>query len=132
MQFHFLDLSKEYNKVAQKTTLTQVRKGKFVQLRNKNCEYIIFSPVELTKYHANIVERFCRLHANIPVEFNASGDSCKILDSAWKIVGGGAWKISESNLVLYGKSMAYGSFERHKLLSENLKQKTGVARVIIK
>ena len=41
------------------TPVPAVVAGKFVQIRNGDTLYLVFSPKELTKYHANIVERFC-------------------------------------------------------------------------
>ena len=54
-----IDYTSRYYPSLAGTSVPAVVSGKFVQVRNGNTLYLILSPKELTKYHANIVERFC-------------------------------------------------------------------------
>ena len=59
MALVFIDYTPLYFTAIAKTPVPPAVGGKFVQLRNGNTEYLVFSPREFTKYHAGIVERFC-------------------------------------------------------------------------
>jgi len=54
-----IDYSEIYYSSVAKTAMPDKLTGKFVQIRNDNTEYLIFSPKEFTPYHANLVEQFC-------------------------------------------------------------------------
>ena len=86
--------------------------GKFVQIRNGNTLYIILSPREFTKYHANIIERFC-MDKRIEGHYDARREKFTIDDQAWQIVGGGKFERDSNKkaIKLYDNSMAYGKFE---------------------
>jgi hypothetical protein len=107
-----------------KAAVTSKQNGKFVQLRHKDTEYLVFSPRELASYHADIVERFCR-EKEIPGVYDASGKRFVINDPAWVIVGGGKFEIdkTEKYILMYNNSMAYGRFE-----SKGLKDKIGTIK----
>lgn len=96
--------------------------GKFVQIRHNDTEYILFSPTELIKYHADIVERFC-LERKISGHYNKDKKSFDIDDPAWFIVGGGKfdWDKKGKIIRLYDDSMAYGKFDE-KGLKERIKK----------
>ncbi len=85
--------------------------GKFVQIRHSRTEYFIFSPREFTKYHANIVERFCSEN-NIAGIFDNVHKRFDILESDWITVGGGKFEVDRKRkkVHLYDDSMAYGKF----------------------
>lgn len=93
--------------------------GKFVQIRNNNTEYLIFSPKEFTPYHANLVERFCS-ETGLNGSYNNEGKRFDIHDPAWFILGGGKFEIDKTGkyIRLYDNSMAYGRFD-----SKGLKEK---------
>jgi hypothetical protein len=55
----FIDYSKLYYTEVARTAVPPVINGKFVQIRTESTLYLVLSPTEFTKYHANIVERFC-------------------------------------------------------------------------
>jgi hypothetical protein len=97
--------------------------GKFVQIRHGDTEYILFSPRELARFHADIVERFCS-ERKIEGHYNIGRKSFDIDDPAWVVVGGGKfeWDRKEKLIYLYDDSMAYGKFD-----AEGLKEriKTG-------
>jgi hypothetical protein len=91
--------------------------GKFIQIGNGNMLYLVLSPKELTKYHANIVERFC-MDKGIEGSYDTKREKFSILDQAWLIVGGGKFERdgNKKAIKLYDNSMAYGKFK-----AENLK-----------
>lgn len=86
--------------------------GKFVQIRQGSTLYLVLSPREFTKYHANIVERFC-MDKGIEGRYDAKREKFIILDQAWVIVGGGKFERDENKkaIKLYDNSMAYGKFD---------------------
>ncbi len=59
MTLVFIDYTPLYFTAIARTPVPPVMGGKFVQIRNDETEYLVFSPQEFTKYHAGIVERFC-------------------------------------------------------------------------
>lgn len=95
--------------------------GKFVQIRHGDTEYLLFSPKELTKYHADIVKRFCS-ERNIEGHYNYERKSFEIDEPDWIVVGGGKfeWDNKEKFIHLYDDSMAYGKFDE-KGLKERIK-----------
>lgn len=100
-----------YTSIAQ-TAIPPVVSGKFVQIRNGNTLYLVLSPKELTKYHGNIVERFC-MDKGIEGSYDTKREKFAILDQAWVIVGGGKFERdgSKKAIKLYDNSMAYGKFD---------------------
>ena len=104
-----------YTSIAQ-TAIPPVVSGKFVQIRNGNTLYLIFTPKEFTKYHANIVERFC-MDKGIEGTYDAKREKFAILDQAWLIVGGGKFERDGNNktVKLFDNSMAYGKYKAEGL-----------------
>jgi hypothetical protein len=100
-----------YTSVAQ-TAIPPVVSGKFVQIRNGNTLYLVLSPKELTKYHGNIVERFC-MDKGIEGSYDTKREKFAILDQAWVIVGGGKFERHGiyKAIKLYDNSKAYGKFD---------------------
>ena len=94
------------------TAVPPVTSGKFVQLRNGDTLYVVLSPREFTKYHANIVERFC-MDKGIEGSYDAKREKFTILDRAWVIIGGGKFErdANKKAVKLYDNSMAYGKFD---------------------
>jgi hypothetical protein len=104
-----------YTSIAQ-TAIPPLVSGKLVQIRNENMLYLVLSPKELTKYHANIVERFCR-DKGIEGHYDAKRERFFILDQAWIIVGGGKFERdgNKNTIKLFDNSMAYGKFKAEGL-----------------
>ena len=98
------------------TAIPPVVTGKFVQIRNGNTLYLIFSPKEFTKYHANIIERFC-MDQGIEGSYDTRREKFAIRDQAWVIVGGGKFErdTNKKTIKLYDNSMAYGKFKAEGL-----------------
>ena len=90
--------------------------GKFVQIRKGLTEYLVLSPKEFTRFHADIVSRFCT-DRKIPGVFNGRSKSFDIHDPSWVVAGGGKFEIDRGKkyLRLYDNSMAYGKFDRRGL-----------------
>jgi hypothetical protein len=87
--------------------------GKFVQMRNNSKEYLVFSPREFTRYHADIIERFC-MDREIPGMYDKKNKCFDIIDLAWSVIGGGKFEIDKKKkyLKLYDNSMVYGRYDR--------------------
>lgn len=94
------------------TPIPTVVIGKFVQIRNGNTLYLILSPKDFTKYHANIVERFC-MDKGIEGNYDSKREKFTIVDQAWTIIGGGRFERDDNKkaIKLHDNSMAYGKFD---------------------
>ena len=109
----FIDYTQLYYREIAASACPPVISGKFVRIRKESADYLVFSPTEFTKYHANIVERFC-LDKGIEGRYDAKGKRYEIADSAWTVDGGGKYEIDRNKkaIKLYDNSMAYGKFDR--------------------
>ena len=98
--------------------LPDVRTGKFVHIVGPDDEYLVLSPTEMTKFHAHIVARFCRLHEELSSSFSASHEKVDIDQRGWRVRGGGRFRIDASAKVitLWGSSKAYGVFDTERIL----------------
>jgi hypothetical protein len=116
MKLVFIDYSAQYYGKAEGNPLPNKRSGKFVQIRNKDTEYLVLSPRGLAAYHANIAERFF-LSMGITGTYNGKRDHYKVKNPSWVVAGGGVWEIDEGagRLRLSGTSMAYGKFNARGL-----------------
>ncbi len=112
----FIDYSKLYYTEVAKTAVPQIIKGKFVQIRHETTFYLVLSPSEFTKYHANIVERFC-LDRGVEGSYDPEKKRYNILDRAWQIIGGGKFDLDadKKTIKFYDNSMAYGRFKESLL-----------------
>ena len=102
-------------------TSPQVRRGKFVLLEQDDGEVCIFSPIQLSEFHANIVERYTS-QKGVEGHYNSRQDKYYLDDESWTVVGGGHWEYDtlSSRVVLFGKSLAYGGLMLEPLVSELL------------
>jgi hypothetical protein len=112
MPFVLIDYTPLYYTSLAGTPVPAVVSGKFVQIRNGNMLYLVLSPKEFTKYHANIIERFC-MDKGIEGSYDAKREKFSILDRSWHIVGGGKFErdTNKKAIKLYDNSMAYGKFD---------------------
>jgi len=112
MPFSLIDYTHFYYTSIAETPVPVVVIGKFVQIRNGNTLFLILSPKEFTKYHANIVERFC-MDKGIEGGYDAKREKFTITDHEWQIVGGGKFErdANKKAIKLYDNSMAYGKFD---------------------
>ncbi len=106
--------------------------GKFVQIRNVDTEYLIFSPVDLTRYHADLVEKFCE-ERDITGSYVEERRRYDIHDPGWIVVGGGKFETDKTkkSIILYDNSMAYGRFDP-KGLKEKIHQTKELANYTVK
>lgn len=123
MTMVFIDYTQFYYTAIAKTGIPPTISGKFVQIRNESTDYLVFSPKDFTKYHANIVERFC-LDKGLEGGYDPEHKRYDIYDQAWVVTGGGKYALDKKRKVikLYDESMAYGKFEllglRETILAE--------------
>jgi hypothetical protein len=108
----FIDYTPFYYTSLAGRPMPAITTGKFVQIRNGNALYLVLSPKELTKYHANIVERFC-MDKGIEGNYDTKREKFFIRDQAWQVMGGGKFERDENKkaIKLYDNSMAYGKFD---------------------
>jgi hypothetical protein len=118
----FIDYTRLYYTKIAKTGVPPAISGKFVQIRNESTDYLVFSPKEFTKFHANIVERFC-LDKGLEGSYDHEGKRYDISDGAWVVTGGGKYDLDgkRKSINLYDESLAYGKFQplglREKVLA---------------
>ncbi len=100
-----------YTSIAQ-TGTPSVTTGKFVQISHEGSFFLVLSPKELTKYHANIVDRFC-MDKGIEGAYDAKRERFLIADQAWQVIGGGKFERDENKKTIkfYDNSMVYGKFD---------------------
>jgi len=91
MPFLFIDYTGLYFTAVAKIAEPAVTSGKFVRIRNEAADYLVFSPREFSKYHANIVERFC-LDKGIEGRYDPERKRYNIIDQSWFILGGGKFE----------------------------------------
>ncbi|MEW5701622.1 MAG: hypothetical protein AB1792_05275 [Candidatus Zixiibacteriota bacterium] len=87
--------------------------GKFVHITGPHEEFLVLSPVELTEYHAHIVQRFSRRRRDISSISSPSGNDVRFGTPGWRIKGGGWFRLDHAAGVmhLWGASKAYGKFD---------------------
>lgn len=109
-KFHLID----YSTVVFPKGTVPIRRGKFLQFIDENdeVEVVALSPYELSKYHAQILERYCMLN-DIVGRYVRMSDDYRVFGGEVTVIGGGHWKIDESNrhLMLTGESTIYGKFD---------------------
>jgi len=116
MAIELIDYTQLYYTAIAKTNIPPAVIGKFVQIRNVSMEYFVLSPKDFTKYHADIVQRFC-LDKGIEGSYDADSKRYNIYDQAWAIVGGGKFEIdaTQKTIRFYDDSMVYGKFDSRGL-----------------
>ncbi|MBI3872936.1 MAG: hypothetical protein HY304_07675 [candidate division Zixibacteria bacterium] len=91
--------------------------GKFVHIVGPQEEFLVLSPIELTEYHAHIVQRFSRRRADLSSVSTPAGDVVLFGTPGWSIKGGGRYRLDRGHrtLSLWGSSKAYGQFDGEHL-----------------
>ena len=112
MSVIFIDYSETYYRDFAGMDVPERYAGKFVQIRKGSTEYLVFSPKKFTRFHADIVRRFCT-DREIRGVFNSQSKSFDVRDPSWVVAGGGKFEIDRGKkfLHLYDNSMAYGKFD---------------------
>jgi hypothetical protein len=123
MLFQLIDYSDYFYRLVKETVTPMKRNGKFVQLNHLDIEFIVLSPMEFSRYHANIVERFC-LGRQISGYYNGKRDNYRTTGDTLVIIGGGMWTVDDNLRTLHicGTSQAYGEYD-----STGLAEKVGSA-----
>lgn len=87
--------------------------GKFVLISSHDSLTLVLGQLKEFKYHAHIVDRFCRMN-QIPSGWRRKPDSVEIYDDKYEVTGGGWIEINSRLLTVkfFGHSTAYGSFDR--------------------
>lgn len=108
----YIDYTQLYYTAVVKTEIPPAISGKFVRIRNESTDYLVFSPRDFTKYHANIVERFC-LDNGVEGKYDPEHKRYEIYDQAWVVTGGGKFELDKKRktIKLHDESMAYGKFD---------------------
>ena len=90
--------------------------GKFVLIADRDEQFAVFSPQGLSRFHADIVERFLSLRG-VPGHYNAKGDHYDCDSADWEIQGGGHWEMDEEQgrVRIFGRSLAYGGVDLEQL-----------------
>ena len=103
--------------------------GKFVLLTKLKGIHLVLSPVSLTPYHANIVYQYLQVEGRGDVEA-VSSSGCRILSKGWRVHGGGYYTMQHwlHNLILHGKSTAFGKYDLKRLsgLTEKIPEALGL------
>ena len=104
--------------------------GKFVVLTNEAESFAVFAPIEMGRFHAQIVARFLTLQG-VAGTLNTKGDDFAFHDPRWTVQGGGHWERSiDGELRIFGDSDRYGGLLLEPLASELAAAKLlGVSRV---
>ena len=123
LNVEYIDYSSLWFGIINKMALPPQRRGKFILIANGRNRWAVFSPTELSKYHANIAERFCHEHT-IAGAYNVTNTHYHIHDNQWQILGGGKWEADDEQglMVIYGSSDAYGRVDL-EWLAKQLKDK---------
>ena len=93
------------------------RQGKFLQLvRDGETELLVLSPYGQSKFHAQILERYCMLNG-IEGRFVRKPELFATAGTDVEVVGGGHWSLDEpdARLLLFGESKVYGRFDAEGL-----------------
>ena len=85
---------------------------KFVLVRTEHRLHLVVGPVSLFRYHANLVDGFCRRH-DIPASKARGSHRVEIYDRSVRVLGGGHVSVdSEARRIrFFGQSTAYGPYD---------------------
>ena len=107
------DYSREYFEGRLGGRIPSICEGKFVHITGPKEEYLVLSPIELTEFHAQIVQRFSRRRAEMSSVSLPSGEEVRFGTPGWNIKGGGRfqWDKAGRRIALWGASKVYGAFD---------------------
>jgi hypothetical protein len=129
MIVHYVDYSELWFCRIRKGSLPSVRSGKFILVTDSSSQWAVFSPAELSAYHAVIAERFFASRG-VAGRYDAKK---RFLPAGrdWRVLGGGMWNCDSdtSTLWIYGRSAAYGGVDL-TALAESLEKTAGWEKVL--
>lgn len=118
VKYEFIDYSGVYYRIIAEKPIPRRRSGKFVQIVNEDLDRscLVLAPAEMAFYHANIVERFCRL-GKIDGSYTSAKSCFKIDDPEWRVTGGGKWVVDdvEKSATFFDRSRMYGPYDPMEL-----------------
>ena len=116
MTFTIVDYRQVYFVVLNNSHIPPRCKGKFVLISDHDEQFAVFSPQGMSRFHANIVERFLSLRG-VTGQYNAKRDHYECNSSDWEIQGGGHWELDEEKgtLRIFGWSQAYGGIDLEEM-----------------
>lgn len=123
MTLKYVDYSKLWYCKINNVQVPHHRSGKFIVVTNDGNLWCILSPRDMSKYHANIAERFLN-ERSVSGEYDSSHAKYTPSQNDWVIEGGGKWEINEEQglLVIYDSSQAYGRLDLKSLADRLLKE----------
>ena len=121
MTFTIVDYRQVYFVVLNNGHIPPRCRGKFVLVSNRDEQFAVFSPGGMSRFHADIVERFLSLRG-VTGQYNAKRDHYNCNSSEWEIQGGGHWELDEEKgrLLIFGRSQAYGRVDLDELATRLL------------
>lgn len=113
------DYSDVYYNMVHDVETPAERTGKFVALLHGSDVHIGFSPIELSKFHANIVDRICKSLGETGT-YDKPKENFTPRSDHVRVLGGGKWRIDESKdqLELWGYSLAYGPIDFDMIVAQ--------------
>jgi hypothetical protein len=109
----FIDLGQVFKE--ELNSQASIDQGKFVQITHDDLgEFVIFAPLELCPFHAQIVDRFSKLQTPLwSFELNLKKDDGTLHEERARIIGGGYFEVlpDRKRLNLNGHSLAFGDYE---------------------
>jgi hypothetical protein len=82
--------------------------GKFIQVVWDDQEYWIFSTKPVHRFHNHIMEWFYE-SKGIPYHWSTK-ETLEVQDTQVRVLGGGRYSVTDSDITLYDNSTAYGRF----------------------
>lgn len=121
MPFSVVDYREVHYVVLNNDQIPQECRGKFVLIASDDEQFAVFSPQGLSRYHANIVERFLSLRS-VSGYYNDKRDRYDTHSPDWQILGGGRWELNgeKGTLCIFGFSQAYGGVDLNELAASLL------------
>ena len=130
MNVNFVDYSELWFRRIRKGDLPSVRSGKFILVADSSSRWAVFSPAELSTYHAVIAERFFASQG-VAGRYDAARKKFLPVGSDWRILGGGLWHCNSDTgtLWIYGRSAVYGGVDL-AALAKSLENTAGWEKVL--
>ena len=110
----------DFSSVQYPDGMPAVRQGKFLHLlEGGEKELLVMSPYELSMFHAQILERHCKING-VEGRFIRKPELYEVIGADIEVIGGGHWKLNETEfqLRLFGESTVYGKFRAQGLLEK--------------
>jgi hypothetical protein len=130
MSVHYVDYSELWFCRIRKGSLPSVRSGKFILVADSSSRWAVFSPAELSAYHAVIAERFFASQG-VAGHYDAARKKFLPAGRDWRILGGGMWNCDSDagTLWIYGQSAVYGGVDITSL-AQSLEKTAGWKKVL--